>query len=151
MSLTDHTTITPADLSGPMNELEFLERLESSYEVTTKFVERHKSIRTSNPLSHTDSGWIIATPGRHGILLYDSVKSPEKYIASMNLTTAWVCGRHVGSNYWFRTGIRKAWYDFKGRPVWAICINIGLITTSILTILRYLTDRLTEKSKKTKK
>ena len=108
MSLTDHTTITPADLSGPMSNLEFLQRLENSYEVTTKFVERHKSNRVSNPLSYTGSGWIIATPAEFGILLYDSVQSPENYIASMNLTTAWICGRHEGDNYWLRGGIRRA-------------------------------------------
>ena len=108
MSLTDPTTIKPADLLGPMSNLEFLKHLENSYEVTTKFVERAKSPRDSNPLSYTGSGWIIATPGEFGILLYDSVQSPEKYIASMNLTTAWICGRHDGANYWLRGGIRRA-------------------------------------------
>lgn len=106
MNLTDHKTIRTADLQGPMNQLEFLERLESSYEVPTRFAERHKSTRVSNPLSHTGSGWIIATPGPFGILLYDSVKSPEHYVASMNLTTAWICGRHEGQNYWLRGAIR---------------------------------------------
>jgi hypothetical protein len=106
MSLTDHKTIAAADLHGPMTKDEFLERLENSYETPVHFTERHKSIRPSNPLSYLESGWIVATPGPLSVLLYDSVQNPAAYVSSMNLTTAWICGRHVGQTYYFRKNIR---------------------------------------------
>lgn len=87
-------------LKGPMSKEEFLQRLETAYEVSTLFAERALSKRASNSLSHRDSGWIVAQPKDNSVVLYDSVQSVEKYCRLPGLESSWCCGKHAGTEYW---------------------------------------------------
>jgi len=101
MSITDHKLISTADLAGPMSQSEYLKKLLISYDVHTKFAERHKSTNITNQLSHLSDGWIVAVAAQYGVLLYDSIQNTEKYIASLPAgTTAWVAGRRLGEAYY---------------------------------------------------
>lgn len=98
---TYHTTLSGADLQGPVTESEFLQALEQSYETGVWFANRTKSTRASNHLSYLAYGWIVAQVTESGVALYDSVQKPEVYMDRIG-GRCWVAGRHERDQYWFK-------------------------------------------------
>lgn len=96
-------TITHDDrptLTGPMSREEFLKNLQTKMDSDVVFIERNKSKNPVHPYSYSGEGYIIMQLADIGLVLYDSVRSPEAY---MNATDDWgyVVGRHSKTGEYF--------------------------------------------------